>query len=122
MHICGCVLSGTFNDSSDDDSYDDDVAVTKESISENDKSEANGLEKKDDTSQNSIKLINSHKQWKWILIAGLILTNLPVALYTSLIHQRGVIDVTLYLHDEAATSSNMSVVFLMPCHSTPYYR
>ena len=54
----------------------------------------------------------------------LVLTNLPVALYTSLLHQRGTVDVMKYLHEESFKNTQypMSVLFLMPCHSTPYYR
>jgi phosphatidylinositol glycan class B len=56
----------------------------------------------------------SIKGW---LMAALIAINVPVALYASLYHQRGVIDVMDYLrHDPAVTS----VGFLMPCHSTPW--
>ncbi|KAJ1651330.1 glycosylphosphatidylinositol anchor biosynthesis [Dispira simplex] len=65
-------------------------------------------------------------------VAFLVLTNIPATLYINLVHQRGVVDVTHYLRHLAqsqnhvltsdAQSSPMShVVFLMPCHSTPYY-
>ncbi|CAN6725330.1 unnamed protein product [Malus baccata var. baccata] len=43
----------------------------------------------------------------------LLSTNIPMALYMSLVHQRGTEDVTYYLSKE--------VLFLMPCHTTPYY-
>ena len=58
------------------------------------------------------------------VVAFLVLTNLPLILYTSLIHQRGAVDVTKFLYDEThfvANYNRMSVRFLMPCHSTPYY-
>uniref|UniRef100_J3L8V6 Mannosyltransferase n=1 Tax=Oryza brachyantha TaxID=4533 RepID=J3L8V6_ORYBR len=51
----------------------------------------------------------------------LILTNLPMALYMSLFHQRGTEDVMFYLSREAHDGRVKSVLFLMPCHSTPYY-
>ncbi|KAF0913032.1 hypothetical protein E2562_019806 [Oryza meyeriana var. granulata] len=51
----------------------------------------------------------------------LILTNVPVALYMSLYHQRGTEDVMFYLSREAHDGRIKSVLFLMPCHSTPYY-
>jgi phosphatidylinositol glycan class B len=52
----------------------------------------------------------------------LILTNVPVALYTGLIHQRGTLDVMRALGGSIADESNASILFLMPCHSTPHYR
>ena len=58
------------------------------------------------------------------IVMFLVLTNLPVALYTGLIHQRGTVDVTRFLYEEShyvAHYNRMSVRFFMPCHSTPYY-
>jgi phosphatidylinositol glycan class B len=51
----------------------------------------------------------------------LIITNVPMALYMSLFHQRGTEDVLYYLSKEAHDGRVKSVLFLMPCHSTPYY-
>ncbi|KAA8897428.1 Alg9-like mannosyltransferase family-domain-containing protein [Sphaerosporella brunnea] len=52
------------------------------------------------------------------VLVGMILLNLPIAYYTSLVHQRGVIDVMQHL---GTTSSEWSSAgFLMPCHSTPW--
>ncbi|TVU44671.1 hypothetical protein EJB05_04119 [Eragrostis curvula] len=51
----------------------------------------------------------------------LILTNVPMALYMSLFHQRGTEDVMFHLSKEAHDGRVKSVLFLMPCHSTPYY-
>ncbi|KAJ1277496.1 hypothetical protein BS78_04G008400 [Paspalum vaginatum] len=51
----------------------------------------------------------------------LIITNVPMALYMSLLHQRGTEDVMHYLSKEAHVGRVKSVLFLMPCHSTPYY-
>jgi phosphatidylinositol glycan class B len=56
----------------------------------------------------------------------LILLNILIALYTSQIHQRGVIDVIDYIRQqhelrlEQDSLSRTSVGFLMPCHSTPW--
>lgn len=56
------------------------------------------------------------------LAAFLVLTNIPVAIYTGLIHQRGTLDVVGALEGSIRNMPNVSVLFLMPCHSTPYYR
>ena len=56
-----------------------------------------------------------------VLVVILVLTNIPAALYFGLIHQRGTTVVMKYLYDESEDKS-MDVMFLMPCHSTPYYR
>ncbi|RCI06407.1 hypothetical protein CU098_008785 [Rhizopus stolonifer] len=50
----------------------------------------------------------------------LLLTQLPMAFYLSLWHQRGVVDVMLWLRSEAQ-SKPISVGVMMPCHSTPWY-
>lgn len=57
----------------------------------------------------------------YILLILLLVTNVPIALYFSLIHQRGTVTVMKYLHDEDVIRP-ANVLFLMPCHSTPYYR
>lgn len=56
-----------------------------------------------------------------IFVIILLVTNIPAAMYFSLIHQRGTILVMKYIHD-ASLEKNIDVLFLMPCHSTPYYR
>lgn len=56
-----------------------------------------------------------------LAVLFLLLTNVPMALYMSLIHQRGSEDVMIYLSKEANKQGVKSVLFLMPCHSTPYY-
>ncbi|KAK3089704.1 hypothetical protein FSP39_005759 [Pinctada imbricata] len=55
-----------------------------------------------------------------ILVVVLIATNLPLAAYFGLIHQRGTNVVMKYLYDESL-EKDMDVILLMPCHSTPYY-
>ncbi|KAF8425651.1 Alg9-like mannosyltransferase family-domain-containing protein [Tirmania nivea] len=52
------------------------------------------------------------------LLFALLAANLPIAYYSTQMHQRGVIDVVNYLrHDQ---NNWRSVGFLMPCHSTPW--
>ncbi|WCJ32280.1 GPI mannosyltransferase 3 [Euphorbia peplus] len=51
----------------------------------------------------------------------LLATNIPMALYMSLAHQRGTEDVMIYLSKEAHNEKVESILFLMPCHATPYY-
>ncbi|KFM69129.1 GPI mannosyltransferase 3, partial [Stegodyphus mimosarum] len=54
-----------------------------------------------------------------ILIATNLLVNIPLSIYMGLFHQRGSVDAALRLAD--LVTENSSVLFLMPCHSTPYY-
>uniref|UniRef100_A0A5B6YXW7 Mannosyltransferase n=1 Tax=Davidia involucrata TaxID=16924 RepID=A0A5B6YXW7_DAVIN len=51
----------------------------------------------------------------------LLATNLPMAFYMSLVHQRGTEDVMNYLSKEAHEGRVGSILFLTPCHATPYY-
>ncbi|KAK6235957.1 hypothetical protein SCA6_011294 [Theobroma cacao] len=65
-----------------------------------------------------------HKKWpskRQLAICFLLATNIPMALYMSLVHQRGTEDVMNYLSKEAAREKVKSILFLMPCHATPYY-
>ncbi|XP_038071487.1 GPI mannosyltransferase 3-like isoform X2 [Patiria miniata] len=52
-------------------------------------------------------------------------SNLPICLYTGLIHQRGTLDVMGYIqtigHAPDVHIRVPSVLFLMPCHSTPFF-
>ena len=86
--------------------------------------------KKSDMSTNEILAVMEQKQRDShksnlskakILVIILVLTNIPAAMYFSLIHQRGTISVMKYIYD-ASQEKNVDVLFLMPCHSTPYYR
>ncbi|GBM83531.1 GPI mannosyltransferase 3 [Araneus ventricosus] len=54
------------------------------------------------------------------LVCAIILINIPFSIYMGLIHQGGTTDATLHL--SRVLKSTSSVLFLMPCHSTPYYR
>ncbi|XP_076889169.1 mannosyltransferase APTG1-like [Bidens hawaiensis] len=51
----------------------------------------------------------------------LVVTNLPMAIYMSMVHQRGTEDVMNYLAKEAREGKVKSILFLTPCHATPYY-
>ncbi|KAJ4912058.1 Alg9-like mannosyltransferase family [Raphanus sativus] len=64
------------------------------------------------------------KKWSpklTLSVLFLLLTNIPMALYMSLFHQRGTEDAMNYLSEEAYKGRVKSILFLMPCHSTPYY-
>lgn len=68
----------------------------------------------------------SLKAWRQPAALFLLVTNLGLALYTGLIHQRGSLDVMSHLQtlcdmSSTSTPSQPDVLFLMPCHSTPYY-
>ncbi|GFP85497.1 GPI mannosyltransferase 3 [Phtheirospermum japonicum] len=51
----------------------------------------------------------------------LLVTNIPMALYMSMVHQRGAEDVMNYLSEEAKENKVQNILFLTPCHATPYY-
>lgn len=56
-----------------------------------------------------------------VAILFLLATNIPMALYMSLVHQRGPEDVMNHLAREAFQGNMKSILFLTPCHATPYY-
>lgn len=65
--------------------------------------------------------------FKTSLLAALLAINICTAIYTTQIHQRGVIDVMHFIrqnHEQIRALSGpgimSSVAFLMPCHSTPW--
>ncbi|CAN6466607.1 unnamed protein product [Victoria cruziana] len=68
--------------------------------------------------RNTKRTFDFKKKWA---IFFLLLTNLPMAFYMSMIHQRGSEDAMAFLAREAATGKVDSILSLMPCHSTPYY-
>lgn len=65
-------------------------------------------------------------RYRKLLLVGGLAVNLYIAYYTTMIHQRGVIDVMHYLRNiqearfDSPVAQNLSVGFLMPCHSTPW--
>lgn len=61
--------------------------------------------------------------WSVAVTLLLCITNIPMALYTSIVHQNGVMGVMDIVHHKAENAIRPpSVMFLMPCHSTPFYR
>ncbi|KAJ1926378.1 glycosylphosphatidylinositol anchor biosynthesis, partial [Tieghemiomyces parasiticus] len=60
-----------------------------------------------------------------LLLAALTIGSLGAIGYTNLVHQRGVVDVVNYLSGDVRRQSTQPrahhILFLMPCHSTPYY-
>ncbi|KAF2771334.1 hypothetical protein EJ03DRAFT_39009 [Teratosphaeria nubilosa] len=70
------------------------------------------------------------RQVRIAVIGVLIAINIFISYYVSVVHQRGVIDVVHYLRHEQETrlatlppgadNGNITVGFLMPCHSTPW--
>ncbi|XP_060780195.1 GPI mannosyltransferase 3 isoform X1 [Neoarius graeffei] len=66
------------------------------------------------------------RSWRKPAAGALLLLNLLPALYTGLVHQRGVLDVMDHLQRlcdlrDSPSSPEPHVLFLMPCHSTPLY-
>ncbi|XP_075064133.1 GPI alpha-1,2-mannosyltransferase 3 isoform X2 [Mixophyes fleayi] len=60
------------------------------------------------------------KRWKKAAVGFLVLSNLVPALYTGLIHQRGVLDIMSNVQ-QLCKMENSSLLVLMPCHSIPHY-
>lgn len=58
------------------------------------------------------------------LVAGIILIgNAVPAIYLGFIHQKGTLEVMRPLREISTTHpDNTSLLFLLPCHSTPLYR
>nr|XP_055135189.1 GPI mannosyltransferase 3 isoform X4 [Symphalangus syndactylus] len=64
------------------------------------------------------------KTWKKPALSFLFLSNLFLALYTGLVHQRGTLDVMSHIQKVCynnPSKSSASIFIMMPCHSTPYY-
>ncbi|KAF7660589.1 hypothetical protein LDENG_00279220 [Lucifuga dentata] len=66
------------------------------------------------------------KTWRRAAAYGLLVANLLPAVYTGLIHQRGALDVMNHLQllcdiSSISTRPQPDILFLMPCHSTPFY-
>jgi len=59
--------------------------------------------------------------WRNLVLIYLVVTNVPLAFYANLVHQRGVVDVMNYLRNEARSGKVREIGFLMPCNSTPFY-
>lgn len=68
------------------------------------------------------KKADANVVWRaMIILIFLILPNGLALVYLGLVHQRGPIDAINVLRKEIAAHKNPNVLFLMPCHSTPYY-
>ncbi|XP_045863329.1 GPI mannosyltransferase 3 isoform X2 [Meles meles] len=68
--------------------------------------------------------LNHLKTWKKPALSFLFLSNMLLALYTGLVHQRGTLDVMTHVQELCYNKPNKSaasVFIMMPCHSTPYY-
>ncbi|XP_057344808.1 GPI mannosyltransferase 3 isoform X2 [Manis pentadactyla] len=64
------------------------------------------------------------KTWKKPALSFLFFSNMLLALYTGLVHQRGTLDVMAYIQElcyKNPSTSSASVFVMMPCHSTPHY-
>ncbi|CAG5855545.1 unnamed protein product [Menidia menidia] len=62
------------------------------------------------------------KAWRRAAAVALLVSNLVLALYTGLIHQRGTLDVMSHVRALCDVSDPQpDILFLMPCHSTPFY-
>ncbi|XP_031394344.1 GPI mannosyltransferase 3 isoform X2 [Punica granatum] len=81
-------------------------------------SNPHGLRNKKEQSSKSCMIWPAKMRWA---VVFLLVTNIPMALYMSLVHQRGSEDVMNFLSREAANDRLKSILFLMPCHATPYY-
>ncbi|KAG8227894.1 hypothetical protein J437_LFUL008208 [Ladona fulva] len=58
----------------------------------------------------------------WLIGLTVTIANAVPALYFGLYHQRGTLDVMEFVAQEASKNqTHTNVLFLMPCHSTPYY-
>ena len=60
--------------------------------------------------------------WQKIIAIFLLINNILPALYFGLEHQAGTVSVMQFIREESDGDRDISVTFLMPCHSTPYYR
>ncbi|KAL9255738.1 Mannosyltransferase APTG1-like protein [Drosera capensis] len=66
--------------------------------------------------------LRGRNTWRLHLAIFLLLvTNIPMALYMSMVHQRGTEDVMGFLSRQASNGEVKPVLFLMSCHSTPCY-
>ncbi|XP_056671640.1 GPI mannosyltransferase 3 [Monodelphis domestica] len=65
--------------------------------------------------------LNHLKTWKKPALSFLFLSNVTLALYTGLIHQRGSLDVMTHIQGLCDNNSSASIFVMMPCHSTPHY-
>lgn len=60
--------------------------------------------------------------WALGLATVLAVSFFPPAVYLGVYHQKGALEVVDFLGTELEANPKADVLFLMPCHSTPYYR
>ncbi|RKP21165.1 hypothetical protein ROZALSC1DRAFT_27412 [Rozella allomycis CSF55] len=58
------------------------------------------------------------RKWTRIIVFLILLFNIPLAIYFSCVHQRGVIEITNYIRENVKGGD---LFLMMPCHSTPLY-
>lgn len=56
-----------------------------------------------------------------VIFLMLLIPNLVALVYLGVIHQRGPLDTMQALREEVKGNLQANILFLMPCHSTPYY-
>jgi len=59
--------------------------------------------------------------WKRLVALVCLALQLPTAIYFSLVHQRGTISVMSEIAEQTRRDTNATVLYLMPCHQTPFY-
>lgn len=78
--------------------------------------------KQPNNSSNNKRITNENHTSKFLVTMLLISLNAAPAIYTCIFHQRGTLDIMAYLSEQASQDPNSNILFLLPCHSTPYYR
>ena len=118
MHITGVFLSNLCEDAKEEPPLEPPENVTEQTSGDR--------TIKDQPAKNQADEKPPGMKRKKFLLLVLLITNLPAALYSCLIHQRGTVDVMKFLYDQStldqANRQPMDVMFLMPCHSTPFHR
>ena len=88
MHVAGAYINSFF-----DDTMVDDYVWDSDSESEPDaNADVPSCKRLDPYHRRKLKIA---------VVAILLISNLPIAMYTSLLHQRGTLDVMKFIHDES---------------------
>ncbi|KAH3697157.1 GPI mannosyltransferase 3-like [Dreissena polymorpha] len=106
--------NSTISSEEPEDNKDNTSGVNEKTLQQKDVSDMAEASRK----QNAVH--KAHLFRAKLLVIFLLLINIPATMYFSLIHQRGTIYVMKFLHD-VSYEQHTDVLFLMPCHSTPYY-
>lgn len=122
MHLCGLYLAQLTGGGSQNHTYDSN-AEDESTSSDSDRTHPSRM-RRSKSFRPSLPASDLPCTKSTFFILLLVAGNLPLALYTALIHQRGTLDVMRFIHDEASKPDNQSiaVMSLMPCHSIPHYR